>query len=242
MKKILLLLLVLAVVAIAYQLIIISQSFAAETVGGIPHGVAREPDFDFGEVLEGETVTHSFAIENTGMAPLKVLSVRTSCGCTNAERPDTVAPGASGPVVVKANTRGYGGRVFRKTITVTTDDPKRPQIRLHLSGKVAQFAIFEPEHLYLNGNAGDPLQAEATITPSPEHRFKIVKTATDRRLSDKVAVSVTERNGVYHLTVRNLLAAPAHYGGNILITTDNALRPELRLYVRGRIEARKAGS
>lgn len=247
MKKTVLFLLVLVVVALAYQLSVRTGSFAddaAQSVkadGASPETVVPAPDFNFGEVLEGEIVTHEYVIENKGTAPLKILEVRTSCGCTTARKPESVVPGTQEQIVVQGNTRGYGGRDFNKTITVTTDDPKQPRIQLHLSGKVMQFASIQPGHLFLRGNAGDPLQAEAIITPSPAHRFKIVKTTTDSRLADKIAVTVTESDGAYHVTVRNLLTAPASYGGNILFTTDNTLRPKLKLYVRGRIEGKKVG-
>lgn len=39
--------------------------------------VAVEPIFEFEPVLDGETVTHTFVIKNTGNAELKILKVRT---------------------------------------------------------------------------------------------------------------------------------------------------------------------
>lgn len=38
---------------------------------------AVNPIFEFKPVLDGETVTHTFVIKNTGNAELKILKVRT---------------------------------------------------------------------------------------------------------------------------------------------------------------------
>ena len=42
-----------------------------------PKAVAVEPVFEFEPVLDGETVTHTFVIKNTGKAELKIVKVRT---------------------------------------------------------------------------------------------------------------------------------------------------------------------
>jgi len=43
----------------------------------VPKAVAETDSFDFGTVLEGNTVLHDFVIKNTGDAPLKIENVRT---------------------------------------------------------------------------------------------------------------------------------------------------------------------
>lgn len=200
-----------------------------------PKAVVTQTDFDFGKVLEGEPVNHGYTFSNQGNAPLKIVDVRTSCGCTTAKRPQSIAPGASDQIVVQGNTNGYGGRAFNKTITVTTDDPAQPSITLRLAGRVASFARIEPNHILISGREGDALQAQATITPEADYPFKIVKTTLDQSLSEKIQVTLSEQKGVYHLHVRNLIEKPGNYRGNILLATDSSVRPQLSLFVSGRI-------
>ncbi len=200
-----------------------------------PKAVVAQKAFTFNEVLEGEMVTHAYLIENQGSAPLKVLAVRTSCGCTTAKRPGTIAPGARDQVVVKGNTNGYGGRVFHKIIMVSTNDPLQPRIELQLSGSVAQFARIEPSHIVLRGRKDEKLQAEATITPNPKYPFHISSTVIDQRLAEKVAVQMQQREGIYHLIISNLKSARGDYRGRIMLKTDSTVRPELALYVQGHI-------
>jgi hypothetical protein len=40
------------------------------------------PVFHFGQVVQGETLTHSFLLENTSIETVYIKSVRTSCTCT----------------------------------------------------------------------------------------------------------------------------------------------------------------
>jgi len=42
----------------------------------------EEKTYDFGKVISGDTVEHTFVFENRGTEPLKILSARGSCGCT----------------------------------------------------------------------------------------------------------------------------------------------------------------
>lgn len=238
MKKTTILLLLLVIGTFSIQIWLGTGALAAESKeakSATPKIAVPEPNFDFGKVLEGETVTHAFVVENQGHAPLRILNVQTSCGCTTAQKPETIAPGAKENIVVQGNTRGYGGSSFNKTITVTTDDPAQPSIALRLTGRVASFARIEPNHILISGREGDALQAQATITPEADYPFKIVKTTLNQSLSEKIQVTLSEQKGVYHLHVRNLIEKPGNYRGNILLATDSSVRPQLSLFVSGRI-------
>lgn len=202
-----------------------------------PKAVVVDNAYTFDEVLEGEIVTHAFVIENQGTEPLDILNVRTSCGCTTARRPKAIEPGTSGQIEVKGDTQGYGGHVFDKTITVYTDDPLSPQLRLKLKGPVGLFARIDPKQIVLRGETGASLNAQATITPNPEHPFRIIKIEADSRLADKINVQLSEHDGRYLLTIHNRQTTPGQYRGRVIVETDSTLRKQLFLYVIGDIKA-----
>jgi hypothetical protein len=210
-------------------------SIEKQAQSGTPKAVVAQKAFTFNEVLEGEIVTHAFLIENQGTAPLKVLDIRTSCGCTTAQRPGILAPGAQDRIVVKGNTNGYGGRVFHKTITVSTNAPLQPRIELQLSGPVAQFARIEPSHIVLRGRKDETLQAEATITPNPKYPFRISSTKLDDQLADKIDIQMEQREGIYKITVTHRKSAPGDYRGRIILETNSPTRPMLTLFVQRHI-------
>ncbi len=62
--------------------------------------------FDFGEVEEGQVVTHIFKFTNTGKIPLLINNARSTCGCTVPIWPkNPIAPGKGGEIEVKFNTK-----------------------------------------------------------------------------------------------------------------------------------------
>jgi uncharacterized cupredoxin-like copper-binding protein len=66
----------------------------------------EEAEFDFGEVKEGEVVTHVFKFTNTGKAPLVINNAQSTCGCTVPQWPkDPIDPGKSGEIKVEFNTK-----------------------------------------------------------------------------------------------------------------------------------------
>jgi len=111
----------------------------------------KNATLDFGEVVSGKIVDINFEFENTGTDILYIKNVIPSCGCTTAAltKKDYQA-GEKGTISSKFNTSGYNGKVI-KTITVTSNDPDAPEIRLTLTGTVtikdfAQ-ADIKPDHI-----------------------------------------------------------------------------------------------
>ncbi|WP_378177492.1 DUF1573 domain-containing protein [Aquimarina sp. SS2-1] len=72
---------------------------------------------DYGEIAKGSDGVRQFEFTNTGDAPLIISRVYSSCGCTIPKKPeDPIAPGATGIIEVKYDTKRVGP--IRKTITV----------------------------------------------------------------------------------------------------------------------------
>ncbi len=101
---------------------------------------------DYGEVEKGSDGYRTFEFTNTGDAPLIINRVRSSCGCTVAEKPDKpIMPGQTGKIKVHYNTNHVGS--FRKTVTVYTNAVNVPNgvVVLKVKGRV-----IDPEKVNLN--------------------------------------------------------------------------------------------
>jgi len=58
--------------------------------------------YDFGELNEGDTITHKFKFQNIGKRDLYILDTRSVCGCTVADIPKTpIEPGRYGEITVQ---------------------------------------------------------------------------------------------------------------------------------------------
>jgi len=81
----------------------------------------KEETFDFGTVIEKDgPVTHQFEFTNNSNRPVKILSVKPSCGCTTPDwTKDSVLPGKTGFIKAQFDPKGRPG-YFLKTLAVTT--------------------------------------------------------------------------------------------------------------------------
>ena len=123
----------------------------------------EETEYDFGTVERGEKVTHYFKFKNTGDEPLVIEKVRSSCGCTAALATKKVLqPGEEGKIRVEFNSRGYNGKVT-KSVTVKSNDPTYPTVRLIITGKVESTYSVNPGYLALGLIRPDSLPVE-TVT------------------------------------------------------------------------------
>jgi hypothetical protein len=107
----------------------------------------REESFDFGTIEEDKgPVTHEFVFTNATDRPIKILSVRASCGCTTPDwTREAVMPGKTGFIQAQFNPASRPG-FFNKTLTVTTDFDSNPVV-LQIKGQVnTQEAALKTEY------------------------------------------------------------------------------------------------
>ncbi|MCB0731606.1 MAG: DUF1573 domain-containing protein, partial [Ignavibacteriae bacterium] len=103
---------------------------------GNPKIVPLEQEYNFGDIIEGEKVTHDFIIFNRGTDKLVIDKVKASCGCTAANPTKTeLLPEDSTTIQVEFNTlRRIGPQ--KKFVYVFSNDPETPQLRLQFSANV----------------------------------------------------------------------------------------------------------
>lgn len=91
---------------------------------------------NFGEVKQNSVVMHRFEFTNSGKDTLHIGTVRTSCGCTAAMvSAAAIAPGATGTIEAKFNTRGRKGPQ-QKSITIETSADRNDDIVLQLKATI----------------------------------------------------------------------------------------------------------
>jgi hypothetical protein len=89
--------------------------------GPLPEFSFTKTDHDFGQITEGDVVTHTFTFTNSGEAPLIIQDAKATCGCTVPSYPKTPIPaGGTGEIVVKFDSSNKPG-VQNKTVTLTAN-------------------------------------------------------------------------------------------------------------------------
>jgi hypothetical protein len=91
--------------------------------------------FNFGTIKQGEIVNYTFKFTNNGTEPLTISNASASCGCTVPQWPrEPIAPGASGEIVVRFDSKGKSGQQSPVITVVANTNPQ--QARLSLRGLV----------------------------------------------------------------------------------------------------------
>ena len=102
--------------------IVFSTGVFAQVLEKSPVMTFETKSHDFGDVKQGEKVTHIFKYKNTGTDTLRIDNIVSSCGCTvpnSYER--VVAPGANASITVEFNSAGKMG-VINKTLTILSNE------------------------------------------------------------------------------------------------------------------------
>ncbi len=81
--------------------------------------LVKESEHNFGEMVDGDKVSHTYIVENVGDKALFIANVQTSCGCTvPAFSEEPIFPGATGTVTLEFNSAGKRGNVNKKALIV----------------------------------------------------------------------------------------------------------------------------
>lgn len=117
-------------------LVIAGQPFSALAQSAAPKAEFKETSRDFGQIKQGEVVSHEFTFTNSGNAVLVVKNVSTSCGCTAAlVSQKEIPPGREGKIKVTFDSRGYAGKVI-KYVYFESNDPNNPRQELTITAEV----------------------------------------------------------------------------------------------------------
>ena len=93
-------------------------------------------EISFGDITKGAKANCDFVLTNTGKSTLFVRKTAASCGCTAVTMGEkALAAGKSTTIRVVFDSSGKSGRQY-KSVTVITNDPKNPEVRLTINGNI----------------------------------------------------------------------------------------------------------
>lgn len=101
------------------------QARRDEQVKNMPKTSMEVPDtkFNFGKIKQGDRVSHSYVIRNTGNQPLMIANVQTSCGCTAPFYPKgPILPGQSSEITLEFNSAGKKDHVLKNALIIANTD------------------------------------------------------------------------------------------------------------------------
>ena len=146
-----------------------------------PKIVVATPIHDFGPVEKTAKLTHEFEIRNEGTAELRIREARADCACAVATFDQSIAPGASGKVRVELDPGDLLGPVS-KLVTLFTNDPAAPEVRLTLKAAVKPALAMKPgyvRYLYVQKEQTGVVTQTVWATDGADFRIVAVKSPYD---------------------------------------------------------------
>jgi len=94
--------------------------------------------FYSGERVKGEIIEARFEVENTGRYPLVFGSIKGSCSCTVAEKPEApILPGKKGVIKAVVDTEKFdSGYKLNKIVTVMANTVPKNVVKLKIIGTI----------------------------------------------------------------------------------------------------------
>jgi hypothetical protein len=103
-----------------------------------PKMILSETEFNAGLMPPATTISHTFMVKNEGTSELLINEVIPGCGCTVSSFDRFIPPGTEGKVKVSVDLyREWAGHDVNKAVTVVSNDPVQPNVRLIMRAKVA---------------------------------------------------------------------------------------------------------
>ena len=213
---------------------------------GSPMMVVPSKIMDAGKVSQGVIVDAVFDIVNEGDAKLIVKAVRPTCGCTVAEFDREIAPGATGKIIAKLDTKDFAGPIS-KSILVMTDDPQNPTVTLVIKADIRPFVEILPRPLIrFNAVLNEPMnQTFIIVGADPEKSLKVSRvessvpflTTSMRQLSGDELIQGKSKSQ-YEVTLSLKNDAPVGPVNAVLsVNTDIKEAPTVPVKVYGVIRA-----
>lgn len=99
---------------------------------GLPTIDFEETEYNFGTVIAGEKVSHSFVFKNNGKGNLVISNVKTSCGCTASKwTKDPVKPGETGIIEIVFDSSGRSGKQTKTANVYSNTQPNTTELVIH---------------------------------------------------------------------------------------------------------------
>ena len=202
-------------------------------LGGIEDGslVVPERTHTFGTVKQGQTITHTFVIRNTGSAPLKIVRMELSEQGMTARMKPVIPPGKEGQITVRWDSGRVKGDVSGEVV-LHTDDPAQPPVVLLLKGVVKPALEVLPSHaVFLSVFKGESIEQTVTIINN-EGRPLAITRLEPRGQHFLAELRAVDPGKVYQLVVRVAPETPpGRYREALHVHTDQTERSPIKIAV-----------
>jgi len=231
---------------VALVALLSTAGIAAAQNEGSPALVVPGKIIDAGTVSQGLVVDAVFDLVNEGKGALAIKAVRPTCGCTVADFDKVIAPGATGHVSAKLDTKDFSGPIS-KSILVMSDDPQNPTVTLVIKADVRPYVEILPRPLVrFNAVMHEPINQTFIVAGAdPKESFEVKNVTSNvpfiatsvRQLTEQELVAGKSKTQ-YEVTLSLTDAAPVGpINAVLMVNTDVKEAPQVPVKVYGVVRA-----
>ena len=196
-------------------------------------------EYDFGILARGAKAEHRFRMKNGFKEDLQIVSVKSSCGCTDPQLSKRVLKsGEEAELVAVFDTIKFQGQ-HTATITLTFAPPFSAEVRLLVHGFVRQDVVLQPGRVELGqvpANEGAEQIVNVTYAGRGDWSIEDVRSASDH-LEVELRPRIRSAGRVqYEMLVRLKKDAPPGYiNDQLTLVTSDQQRRLIPLTVEGNV-------
>jgi hypothetical protein len=128
-----------------------------------PRVACDDAAHDFGDVVQGERLTHAFRLRNTGPVPLRIDGVTRSYGCAAVKPPEWIRPHEGADLDVACETDGRQDR-FADKLVVHSNDPLVPELAIEVAARVEPLLALASRTAELRTAFGETASQDVELT------------------------------------------------------------------------------
>jgi hypothetical protein len=146
-----------------------------------------------------------------------------------------IPPGGQGKITLRVSTKGYQG-ALQKTAKVYTNDPYAKLEKLMVKALVKVPIYISPRYVNFYGKVGNTLTRVVEVRAELDRPLKL--TPTKFTLSEKLTYTVEEieKGRRFRISFTSIPGPHQTYRGFLKLKTNYPEKPEITLWVRGRIQ------
>jgi hypothetical protein len=213
---------------------------ASKAPGG-PHLVLEVTKRDLGRLDAGATGKLRFPLRNAGSEPLQILSVQGDCGCMTPTFPRSVPPGGSASIDSTFEPQPTWSGVVEKSLTVSTNDPAQPELKLAITVEVVPYLRMDPPNpLTLPFVRGKTYVRDVVLTPRAGSKLGITNAACDNPLVKPTLQPPSAGDSKRRYRLRLAIGPvdqPGDFAATVKMMTSEQRLPEAWLVVAGQAQS-----
>lgn len=198
-------------------------------------------EHDFGTVARGAETIYRFEITNLYKQPMKILGVRSSCGCTSPTiENNTINTYQKAFLVAKFNTHTFVG-LHGATLTVTFGAPFPAEVQVRVHGNIRGDVVFTPGAIEFGKvDEGEVREQRINVSYAGRADWKIVDITNDNDYFEVQMEEAPRTSGKvnYNLYVRLKDNVPVGFIKDQLTVVTNDRRTDsqrIPLFVGGHV-------